>query len=117
MARQSAKQLEVEVQRLGAAVVVRVRGSAGMGQADYLQDQLELLAEPAVGVVVLDLADLKFISSAGLGALLSARAKMRPHGGQIRLVNPQPFVRRILETTRLDQLFAISPSLDDALEA
>jgi anti-anti-sigma factor len=117
MVGESAQQLDVEVQRLGAAAVVHVRGSAGMGQADYLRDRLEPLADPAVGVIVLDLADLEFISSAGLGALLSVRAKLRPHGGEIRLINPRPFVRRILETTRLDQLFAILPSLDDALEA
>ncbi|MGB2819929.1 MAG: STAS domain-containing protein [Phycisphaerae bacterium] len=117
MAGESANQLEMEVQRLSTATVVRMRGSAGMREADYLRDQLELLAESAVRTIVLDLAELEFISSAGLGAILSARAKARPHGGEIRLINPRPFVLRILETTRLDHLFAILPSLQDALDA
>lgn len=71
MAGESANQLEMEVQRLSTATVVR-SGSAGMREADYLRDQLELLAESAVAMIVLDLAELEFISSAGLGAILSA---------------------------------------------
>ena len=117
MTGESAGQLVVEVQRLDTHTVVRVRGSAGMGDAEYLTGQLEGLVESTSGTVVLDLAELKFISSAGLGALLRARAKRRPGAQQIRLVHPPPFVRQVLETTCLDRLFAICATLDDALQA
>jgi len=111
-----AGQLEVEVQRREPHAVVRVRGSAGMGDAEYLTSQLERLVESTGGVVVLDLAELTFISSAGLGALIRAHAKMHEGAGQIRLVHPQPFVRQVLKMTCLDRLFVIYASLDDALQ-
>ena len=115
MAFGAASQLDVEVERVGEAAVVRVSGSAGMGEADKLKDRLEQLAEQSVPVIAVDLSDLEFICSAGLGALLSAYAKLRPHSGQLRLINPRPFVLRLLETTRLTQLFGVFGSVQEAL--
>ena len=111
----SVSELVVEVQRLAEAAVVRLRGSADMGHADALRDRLDGLAQEPAATIVLDLAELEYISSAGLGALLSAHAKLRRHGGRLHLVNPRPFILRLLETTRLTELFVVFGSLEEAL--
>ena len=115
MGRPSANQLVVEIRRAGAAVVVRLAGSADMGESERLKDELEQLADQGAAPIIVDLGDLEFICSAGLGALLSAHARMGHVHGGVRLIHPQPFVLRILETTRLTQLFPVYPNLDDAL--
>jgi anti-sigma B factor antagonist len=117
MTHQSAYQLDVDVSRVGAAAVVTVCGSAGMNEADLLQGLLAGLTEEEGHLVVLDLAGLEFICSAGLGALVSAHLNSRDHGGQIRLVRPQDRIRGILEATRLDTLFRIFGDLDEAVTA
>jgi anti-sigma B factor antagonist len=109
--------LRLTVREVGSVAVVGVRGSAGMEAADKLRVKLEELAVKEVPIIVLDLKDMDFICSLGLGAIISGHLKCRHHNGQIRLVNPQPAVLQLLETTRLTKLFPIYTSVDDAVRA
>jgi anti-sigma B factor antagonist len=115
MSSQPPGELDMDVERRGPAAVVRVRGSAGMEEADQFRRRLEQLAEQPFAIIALDLGQLEFISSAGLGALISAHKKARPHEGRIRLVNPQPMILRVLETTRLTSVFEVFGTLEEAL--
>lgn len=109
------KGLKMEQQRAGSAAVVKISGSAGMEEAEFLRRELEALAGRKSPVVVLDLSDLDFISSLGLGAIISMHLKSRHHGGKIVIVHPRPAVQNVLETTRLTQLFPIFPTIDAAI--
>lgn len=81
-----------------------------------LSRQLEELVEHPGAVVVLDLEHLDFMCSSGLGALINAHAKARPFQGQVFLASPSPMVMRLLETTRLTNLFEVFPNVDEALK-
>lgn len=109
------KPLEMQITRQGEATVVRLTGSVSISDADRLREQLEQLATDRVPVIVLDLAEMDFICSLGLGAIISGHLKCRHHQGQIRLVNPSAQVRELLETTRLTKLFNIFDSIEQAL--
>jgi anti-sigma B factor antagonist len=109
------KPLRLQVSQRGTAAVVRVSGSASMTEADRLQERLEDLAAQRVPVIILDLTEMDFISSLGLGAIITGHLKCRHHRGQIRLVNPTPAVRELLETTRLTTLFGVYDSVEKAL--
>jgi len=106
--------LKLDVREAPSGAVVQVHGSASMVEAETLRVKLEKLAARRVPLIVLDLRDMDFISSAGLGAIISAHLKTCHHQGQIRLVDPQPAVRELLETTRLTKLFPIYPSVEAA---
>ncbi len=97
------------------AIVLVVAGSVSMTDADRLQEKLVELAAERVAVIVLDLKEMNFICSVGLGAIIVGYLKCRHHAGQIRLVSPVPSVRELLETTRLTKLFDIYDSIEDAL--
>jgi len=105
----------LDVAREGNAAVVRVSGSVTITEADQLREALENLAAEHAPVMVLDLANMDFICSLGLGAIISGHLKCRHHRGQVRLVHPQPPVRELLETTRLTKLFGIYDSVAQAL--
>lgn len=107
--------LQLDVQQLDEATVVRLRGAAGMYDAERLQDRLEQLTEADPGQMVLDLTELAFISSQGLGALVAVQSRRRRQGRPLKLVRPQPPVRQVLEMTRLTQLFPIYDSTQAAL--
>jgi anti-sigma B factor antagonist len=115
MSTASNKPLRMQVSRHGSAMVLKVAGSASMGEADRLREKLIELAAERAPLVILDLSEMDFISSLGLGAIITGHLKMRHHRGQIRLVNPTPAVRELLETTRLTTLFAVYDSVDKAL--
>jgi anti-sigma B factor antagonist len=107
--------LQVKLEEAGQALVVRICGSVSIDEADRLRTELDELAARKAPTMVLDLSKMSFICSSGLGAIISAHIKSRHHQGQIRVVNPQPAVRNLLETTRLIKLFPVYPTVDEAL--
>ena len=115
MVQRAGKKLTLGVRRIGSAAVVRVRGSAGIAEADKMQRKLEELAAQRVPRIVLDLGEMEFICSQGLGAIITGHLKCRHYEGEIRLVNPRPAVRELLEVTRLTKLFPIYATVDQAV--
>jgi anti-sigma B factor antagonist len=60
--------------------------------------------------VVLNLRDVSYVDSAGLGQLVRAYTTVINAGGNLRLLSPGPRVRRLLEITKLDSVFTILES-------
>lgn len=56
---------------------------------------------------LLNLADLTYIDSAGLGGLLSARAAVAEHGGKLKLLNLSKRVHELFQITRTDTIFEV----------
>lgn len=96
--------------------MARFGGSCTMDQSSLVAEELTPVATDAgVRVVVLDLGDLDFIESSGLGGVIAAYLKCRKRGGEFRIAAPQSNIRRVLQITRLDQLFPIFDTVDAAL--
>ena len=115
MVEESEKTLQVEAEQRGPVLIVTIKGSVGIVEAETLGRKLEELAAKQLPTMVLDLSEMDFICSSGLGAIISAYLKSRRHNGETRLVNPVPPVRELLETTRLTKLFPIYESLAEAI--
>jgi anti-sigma B factor antagonist len=62
--------------------------------------------------IILNLADVDFIDSAGLGELVRTLASVRSHSGQLKLVKPSENVHKLLRITKLDHVFDVEN--DDA---
>ena len=58
--------------------------------------------------VILDLWDVDFVDSLGLGALLEARAAMEAQGGSLKLTRLSPNVKRVLDIVFRDKVFEIA---------
>ena len=65
-------------------------------------------------MVVLSCADVTFMDSSGLAALISVLKRL-PAGGQLRLAAPSASVRSMLALTRMDKVFSIHDSVAEAL--
>jgi anti-anti-sigma factor len=85
-----------------------VRGAA----LDEFRRRLERLEH--LRVLVLDLSGVQQLDAGGLGVLLLLRRWALQHKVQLKLVDPSPFVRRVLDATHLTSVFEIS-SLEEAL--
>jgi anti-sigma B factor antagonist len=103
--------LGVAVVEIGDAHIVRLSGELDVGSAD---DLTERLAEIGGSNVVVDLADLSFMDSSGIGALIRAKNRMAADGNSLVLSRPQPNVLRVLEITGLaDWVVGWSPEWSD----
>ncbi len=94
--------LEIQIQKAIAgqgagAVTVKLTGSLDTATAPELEKQLAPVLGGAVKDVVFDLAQLKFISSAGLRVFSTARKTLKDRGGQASFVNMQPQIQEVFE--------------------
>ena len=107
--------MRLDVSTSDSICIVRIRGSVGIADAEAFRRRLQTLAaQPECRTLLLDLSEMDFICSLGLGAMISAQARMRQHEGRFVLVNPQRQVNELLDMTRLNKLFVIQPTLEAA---
>jgi len=66
--------------------------------------------------IVLDLSDLEYVDSSGLGAFVRLMKEARAQGGDVRLVDPTEGVRKVLELTRLNRVFDVKGSVAEAID-
>jgi len=66
---------------------------------------------------VIDFTQTPYIDSSGLGALVTIAKRIREEGGDVRLAGLNDDLRQLFELTKLDTLFSISATPDQALAA
>jgi anti-sigma B factor antagonist len=91
-------------------VVVAPVGDLDLATAPALREMLiELVAAGMVRVVV-DLADVTFIDSSGLGILVGAAKRLEAANGRLAIRNPRPQAQQVLELTGLDEVLGMEES-------
>ena len=97
--------LAFHVERRPHFLLVAIQGEACFEQAEFLSAQLLRIPVDAYSLVVLDLADLTFLSSLGMGTLVEYRRGLSQRGVEVRLANVQAQVWMALESAGLWSLF------------
>lgn len=95
--------------------VVRVTGEVDVHSAPHLQSGLIAVFDSGPRAVVLDLSQLMFIDSTGLGALVAALNVAAEREIDFLLAEASVRVTRLLEITGLDRVFTVYPGIDDAV--
>ncbi len=99
-------------------VIVTVSGDVDLRTTATLSRTLEAAATTSrTDCLVIDMTDLSFIDSAGLGVLIHAQNRAEARGSSIVLVHPPQLVRRLLTNTGLQHRFTAYDTLDAALAA
>ncbi|MGH9369313.1 MAG: STAS domain-containing protein [Thermoanaerobaculia bacterium] len=98
--------------------VLRVEGALKVGEtARTLAESCERIARDRKGALVLDLSELDYMDSTGVGVLVGALKRFSVENRPILLAAPQRRILAGLRVTHLDTLFRIFDSLDQALAA
>lgn len=97
----------VDVSRTDGITVVSVRGEVDLYTAPKLREQLDGAVHGDSPQVVVDLGQLDFIDSTGLGVLVGALKQARAAGGDVTLRNPTRATHKILEIAGLTELFTL----------
>jgi len=97
------------------ATLVEVSGRIDSMNANQLGSVLSEQIDGGSLHLVLDLAQVDFMSSAGLRELVTALKKVKRAAGDMRLSQPSARVREVLEMAGLDTIFLIFDSQDEAV--
>ncbi|MGK5442270.1 STAS domain-containing protein [Micromonospora sp. URMC 105] len=94
----------------GGRIVLRPVGDLDIATAAVLQDAVDTALDlPDTVELVVDLAEVPFLDSTGVAALLRGAAEAVGRGASLRAVDPQPVVARVLRITGVDSLVGLAP--------
>ena len=85
-----------------------------------LDEQLGPVLDSPIHSLVLDLAGLDYISSAGVRSIFKARKALHARGGKVVVVNPQPQIQKVFDMVKavpLEEIFSSVKEADDYLDA
>lgn len=106
---------DVSVSSTAGWPVVHLRGELDISSVPQARQAVHEALGTAADRLVLDLQDLAFIDSAGLGVVVGALRRIRQVDGELRVVAPLAGPRRAFEVTGLDRLLTLVPTLDEAV--
>ncbi len=105
-----------EVKKQGDITVVDVEGQLIVGNRQELKQKVLEELESGERKFVIDFSETGYIDSSGLGVLVSLSKKIREQGGELRLAGLNEDLRTLFELTKLDTLFKIEESREEALQ-
>jgi anti-sigma B factor antagonist len=95
--------------------VVKVEGQLIVGNRQELKDLVAAALDKGERRILIDFSQTGYIDSSGLGALVSISKRVREAGGELRLSGLNEDLRSLFELTKLDTLFAIAETPQQAL--
>ena len=97
--------------------VVKVEGQLIVGNRQELKDLVSAALDKGERRILIDFSQTGYIDSSGLGALVSISKRVREAGGELRLSGLNEDLRSLFELTKLDTLFAIAETPQQALSS
>ncbi|MFY9423442.1 MAG: anti-sigma factor antagonist, partial [Bacillota bacterium] len=113
------ERMSVESKQDRECLVVRVSGELDLRTAGELKSEVDPVLEraPERPVVVLDLSDVSFMDSSGMGAILGRYRTVSQMGGKLVVCGLTPQLRKLFELTGLMRIIPVYASVDDAISS
>jgi anti-sigma B factor antagonist len=110
--------MNIKTEANGRVMVVMVREERiDAHNSDELKVEINRLFESGTKDLLVDLKEVRFIDSSGLGVLVSGFKNAATHQGSIKLCSLQTQLKSMFELTRLHRVFDIYQTVDEALES
>ena len=108
--------MELEEKKEGEVLILVLKGELmGGDDAGIFQDRIyQAIQEKTVDVVV-DMTDIKWMNSAGLGKIMAGLTTLRGSGGDLKLAGVSDRVRRPIEITKLDNVIRMFDTVETAI--
>jgi anti-anti-sigma factor len=106
--------MEIVDQLMGNVMVLKLKGRLNSATATNLKDKVKSCVRDGHIFLVVDMGDVDFVDSSGLGSLVASLRSVNKLGGNIRIAVLQPRVRAVFELIRLHHIFEIFDSVDTA---
>ncbi len=110
--------MKANVRTEGDISVIDVSGKITIGAGDVvLRETIEGLLKDGQKKILLNLARVPYMDSAGIGELVACYKRSREKGGELKLLNPSGKVYDLLQLTKLEDIFETFRDEDEALKS
>jgi anti-sigma B factor antagonist len=118
MERRTPNRMQIATRQIGDVAVLDISGRITLGEGNVmLRDVVRELADKGHKKIVLNLAEVQYVDSSGIGELVKTHTTMRNQGGQLKLVNLNHRMNELLQVTRLSAVFDIAKDEAAALHS
>lgn len=100
--------IAVSSERVGRCTVIKIAGELDLVSAPRLRSALSSVRSDSTDEVVVDLSELMYIDSVGIGLLVASRRGLDAEGRTFSIRNPAPQVLRLLEITGLVEYLGLT---------
>lgn len=110
--------MQIEERSAGEVTLLDLKGKMTLGEGDeLLKDKINSLANQGRRKIVLNLADVPYIDSAGLGEIVRTYTTITREGGQLKLLNLTKRITDLLAITKLLTVFETYENEADAVRS
>ncbi|PKL37158.1 MAG: anti-sigma factor antagonist [Spirochaetae bacterium HGW-Spirochaetae-1] len=107
--------MDISFKELGEHKIILVSGEVDLYNVSELKKALFSITDGKFTSVVVDMANVNYMDSSGIGALVAGQKKMKAHNGKFALMNIHDDVLNILKLATLDKFFKIYDTEDELL--
>lgn len=110
--------MQIDQRAVGDVMVLDVKGKITLGEGDeLLKDKVNSLVNQGHKKILVNLADVPYIDSAGLGEIVRTYTTVSRQGGSLKLVNLTKRIQDLLSITKLLTVFETFDSESDAVQS
>lgn len=110
--------MQIEERRVGSVIVLDAKGKLTLGDGDVLlKDKIHSLVHQGHKQVVLNLGDVSYIDSAGIGEIVGSYTTLSRVGGSLKLLNLTKRIHDLLAITKLLTVFETFNTEDEAVRS
>jgi len=110
--------LDIQQREREGIIILKLDGRITMGaEASLLRDKIAALNDAGTRNVVLEMAEVNYIDSTGLGALVMCATSLRKNQGNLKLLNLNRRAAELLVMTKLATVFEIFNDEQDAVDS
>ena len=109
--------MEIKKSEKGSVSILSLKGRLDLASGATLKDEIKALTDAECTLIHLNLCDVDFINSSGLGVLVSIMKEIRIQKGRLTLSNLASYVQEIFEITQLSHIFEIFTSEEEAINS
>jgi anti-sigma B factor antagonist len=110
--------MKISINEKYQAAIIELKGNlVGGADAQVFRDKVYQLIEDGKKNVVVDMSNVKFMNSSGIGILISGYTTLKNASGELKLAHISDNVQGVLNVTKLNQIFDIHDRVEDAAKS
>ena len=109
--------MDIKTKKENENTVISLRGEIDLYNAPEIRELVEKLITEKQVHIVIDMEEVTYIDSSGIGALISSLNNLKKKNGSLKITNITGSVRKVFELTKLSSFFDIYESIPEALSA